>query len=98
MIKHSGKLSLIFFVAGFVLDNITLTRIDSLTVSLILLFYIFTSLSFIFLSNYGDYKGVKNQFLFKIYTFAPFIIQFTFGALFSGYVIFFTRSASFFDS
>ncbi len=96
--KNAGRISILFFLGGFLFDNLTLQRIDSLTANLVLLSYLFLALFFIFLNNIGDYRGIRNTFLYKIYTFAPAIIQFSFGALFSGYVIFYTRSSSFFDS
>jgi hypothetical protein len=94
----AGRISILFFLGGFIFDNFALKRIDSLTANIVLLTYLFIALFFIFLNNMGDYRGIKNNILFKIYTFAPYIIQFSFGALFSGYVIFYTRSSSFFDS
>ena len=96
--KNEAKLSIGFFILGFLIDNLTLTRIDSLIDNLVLLSWLSGALIFISLNAWGDYRGFKSKFLFKIYTFAPLIIQVAFGALFSGYVIFYSRSSSFLDS
>jgi len=96
--KHEGKFSVIFFLLGFLIDNLTLGRIDSLTNNMILLLWLFVAIFGIFIHNYGDYKEIRNSFIFKIYTFSPYIIQLAFGALFSGFVVYYTRSSTFFDS
>jgi len=95
--RNAGKISILAFIGGFIIDNLTLDRIDSSN-NLILLFWLFVAISFIFINNWGDYREIRNSFFFRIYTFAPYIIQFAFGALFSGFVIYYSRSGSFLDS
>ena len=96
--KNANRLSILFFIGGFVIDNLTLTRIDAKSSNLILVFYLLLSFVFIWINNIGDYKGFKSKILFKIYEFSTLIIQFAFGALFSGYVIYYSRSSSFLSS
>ena len=96
--NNAGRLSILFFLGGFIIDNLTLTRIDSWIDNLILLSWLFLALTFILINNIGDYKGFRNKTLYRIYSFAPLIIQLSFGALFSGYVIFYSRASSFYDS
>ena len=88
-------LSTLFFVGGFVFDTLTLNRIDQLYSILILTLHLSILALVIFVINYGDNKDIKNRFLFKIYLWSFFVLQFSFGALLSGYIIFYTRSASF---
>jgi len=92
--KNKKFLSPSFFLAGFVLDNFTLTRIDLLFDNLILAFYLFVAFVSIFLINFFQKKKIIN----KKTEFLPFITQFVFGGLFSGYSIFYTKSASFASS
>ncbi len=97
-LKNAGRMSILFFLFGFIIDNLTLTRIDSWVDNLILLSWLISSFIFILINNIGDYRGFNNNILYKIYNFAPFLIQLSFGALFSGYVIFYSRASSFSDS
>ncbi len=93
--KNKAKISPIFFFGGFVIDTITLSRIDTLFANIILSFYLVLALLSIILMNWGDYKDIKSKFLYRLYKYSPFITQFSFGALFSGFIIFYTTSATF---
>ena len=84
----------IAFLLGFVLDNLTLTRIDQLFDNMVLLSYLFmTGLSIML---YHMYDSGRLQFwpFKKICPWLPVYIQFTFGGLFSGYLVFYSRSAT----
>jgi hypothetical protein len=92
--KNKSRISLAVFFGGFVFDALTLTRIDALFGNIILSLYLVLALFSIILMNWGDYKDIKNSFLYKIYKYTPFITQFSFGALFSGFVIYYTASGT----
>lgn len=82
-------------VAGFLSDNLFLTkRVDLLRTNLLLLFYLFVCAFGIVAINLIMAGRVKNL---KIVRFAPVIsifMQFAFGGLFSGYLSLYSRSAS----
>ena len=83
------------FVAGFLLDSFTLQRIDLLYENLVLVIHLFISGLAIFLLNARE-KGVFQKIVTqKVVRFLPILMQFSFGALFSAFFIFYSRSASF---
>ncbi|MBU1046871.1 DUF2914 domain-containing protein [Patescibacteria group bacterium] len=94
--KNEKYLMIAFFAGGLILDNLTLNRIDQLFDNLIILGYLFLAVSSIVLINYVQAKEKENKFsyLSKIDHYFPLITQFAFGGLFSAYIIFYTKSAS----
>ncbi len=94
LVNNKSRISLALFFGGFTVDALTLTRIDALFGNTILSFYLVLALFSIILMNWGDYKDIKNRFLFWLYKYAPFITQFSFGALFSGFVVYYTTSGT----
>lgn len=79
---------------GFVIDNFTLTRIDQLFDNLILATYLLIIAFCSILLNMRDTGGLTSRLGEKLGRLAPIIFQFAIGGLFSGYVIFYSRSAS----
>lgn len=88
--KNEKYLSPLFFIFGFIIDNLTLTRVDLLFDNLVIISYLFIASVVIILINFAQTKNIKNDF-FKL---LPFAMQFIFGGLFSAYSIFYTKSAS----
>ena len=84
----------IAFLLGFVLDNLTLTRIDQLFDNMVLLTYLFmTGLSIMLFHMYDS--GRLQFWPFRtLGPWLPVFTQFTFGGLFSGYLVFYSRSAT----
>ena len=92
--RYERHISTAAFVAGFIFDNLTLTRIDApLTI-----FALGTHLSFaallILLFQVFESGFVKWTPLLRLGALLPIAIQFSFGALASGFFIFFSRSGS----
>ncbi len=83
------------FVTGFTWDSFTLNRIDILSDNLLMLFYLILLGSLIILSNLIEDDINKNSFLRKYKKWFPLGIQFLLGGLFSGYVVYYFKSASF---
>lgn len=84
----------IAFVLGFVLDNLTLTRVDQLIDNLILLAYVVLAMLSILLL----YSGVAERYSERTNIFlkekSPLLMQYAFGGLLSGMLIFYGRSGS----
>lgn len=80
---------------GFIFDTLTLTRIDFLYENVVIVGYLILGMAMIILSALYTRRHLKNMWLEKIGAFAPIVLQFTFGGLFSAFLVFFVRSASF---
>lgn len=89
--KHSKHISSVALFGGFIFDYFTLTNIDRLYDNLVVLFYLIVVTSSILVFNFLDVRGVKNW----LHAFLPTIIQFSFGGLFSGFTVFYSRSTDF---
>ena len=88
---HSNTIA---FIAGFIWDNLTLNRVDQWLDNLILTSYIAVSgLGIVWLS-YLATRSAGGFFTTKLTGWLPLAIQFAFGGLFSGYIIFYSQSAS----
>lgn len=85
--KYERHISSGAFLLGFIIDNFTLTRIDQWLDNLILLSYLLIAGLGIFLFHLFESRGWGHGFF-------PIAIQFAFGGLFSGYFVFYSRSAS----
>jgi len=79
---------------GFVFDNFTLTRIDQLYDNIVLFSYLIIAGVGITLVQLYENSVFKGLLVKKAAPFLPLLIQFAFGGLFSGYFIFYSRSAS----
>lgn len=92
--KHERAISLAAFFGGFLFDNLTLFRIDSAFDIFILFSWLFLAGAGIIIFNLLRHGVVKSRFFESADSWLPIIIQFAFGALFSGFTIFYMRSAS----
>lgn len=94
-LKHERRIAPASFILGFVWDNLTLTRIDIWLDNVIILGHlIIAGTSIAFLNIYQEGR-IKREFGEKIFHIIPFAMQFSFGALFSAFVVFYSKSASF---
>lgn len=84
----------ISFVLGFILDNLTLNRVDQLFDNLVLAFYVLLAMASLLLlyGSAAEKIGGKIGDLSRKY--APLLVQFSFGGLLSGMLIFYGRSGS----
>jgi len=94
--RNEKYLSVGFFGLGLLVDNLTLTRVDLLFDNLVLVTYILlATLGIVLLySAQVKRKNYPNSKLVKISRYVPFLSQYALGGLFSGFVIFYTKSAS----
>jgi len=94
--KRYEKIIPVFsFFVGFTWDSLTLTRIDQLSDSLILLLYIILLGLALILLVFSEKGMVTKPILLKYSEWYPAVIQFFLGGLFSTYVVFYFQSASF---
>ena len=84
--KYDRYIGFGFLTLGFTVDSLTLTRIDLWLDNIILLSYLTLAGVAIMLMNI-----FPNRFMT---TWLPFVLQYAYGGLFSGFVIFYSRSAS----
>lgn len=93
--RYKRHLSSLMLIVGFAIDNLTLTRIDLWFDNIILLFYLFVAGLGIFIVNLHEGEVFSGAVSNRIRSVSPLLIQFAFGGLFSGFVVFYMRSASF---
>ncbi len=88
--KYDKYLGFVALAFGFTVDNLTLTRIDLLLDNVILFTYLaIAGIAIIVINAYPN--ATVSRWL-------PLVMQYAFGGLFSGYVVFYTRSGSLFGS
>jgi hypothetical protein len=92
--QHEHAVPPLLFFGGVTWDALTLQRIDALLDNLILGTYLLLLGGFIVLSTLARNDRPLPAPLLKLNTWAPGVIQFLAGGLFSAYVIYYTRSAS----
>lgn len=88
------RLMSVAFLSGFIIDNLTLTRIDVLWSSLVLFAYLLVAIAAVFVSTAAQSTMVRRVLPDRLFSLSPLFTQFAFGALFSGYFVFYMRSAS----
>lgn len=88
---------------GFIVDSLTLTRIDLVFDNLVLFFYLTVAVVGIAITNLYDtgvWRGTSDgvRLLHRIPSYArtlsPFLMQYAFGGLLSGFFVFYIRGAS----
>lgn len=93
-LRYKKFLPAFFFVAGFIWDSLTLTRIDRLSDNLVLLAYLLGAGLLIIIINLHQSGLLQNKLILRFSQWYPSILQFFFGGLFSSYVIFYFHSAT----
>jgi hypothetical protein len=85
----------VIFVAGFLFDMITITRIDS-WVDITIQFFYLAFLSLLLVYQYRESKGVwtPSPFVARIWRFNVEILHFFYGGLLSSYVVLYFKSAT----
>ena len=81
-------------LVGFVLDNLMLNRIDAWLDNLILFSYVFLVALAIVLVNLTAEGTLHGRFIARVLPWFEIFIPFAFGGLFSGFFVFYSRSAS----
>jgi len=95
LISHEKMVSFVVFVGGFIIDNFTFWRIDNLLDISILFWWLFVA-SFGIISLNISQHGLSGLKMFKKENiWLRLLVPFALGALFSGFTIFYMRSAVF---
>jgi len=97
-LRNERKISAGALFAGFLFDAFTLQRIDLLYENFVFVSHLTIVAVSIFLINYLEPKSFNWNVAEKVKTLLPVLVQFSFGALFSGFFIFYSRSASLVNS
>ena len=90
-------LSLAFFF-GFIVDNFTLNRVDQVFDNVILFSYVVLAMASLLVLYAGVAGKLPEKYLDRAKRYAPLAVQFAFGGLLSGMLIFYSRSGSWFES
>ncbi|MDP3954363.1 MAG: DUF2914 domain-containing protein [bacterium] len=92
--KNEKYLSPATLITGFIIDALTLVRVDLWLDNVILLSYLAlagVAMAFINLETAGRIQNIRAR---KLILWFPLVLQFAFGGLFSGFVVLYSRSAS----
>jgi F0F1-type ATP synthase assembly protein I len=93
--KYERHISSVALIGGFIIDNLTLTRVDYwLDHAFILIHLVILSVGILML-NAIEMKEVRGKYSGFFHAVLPTVMQFSFGALFSAFSVLYTRSASF---
>ena len=93
-LRHERHASSGAFALGFIWDSLTLTRVDMLYDNLVLTFYLAVATLGIVLFHAHGAGRLEHPRVGRFMTWLPLIIQFAFGGLFSGYVIYYSQSGT----
>jgi hypothetical protein len=93
--RHEKYAAIALFVLGFIWDSLTLRRVDSLLDNIILLGYLVLIGILIIFTLRRQRGRVPAPWVQRLEVHFPWAIQFCFGGLFSSYVVFYSKSASF---
>ncbi len=86
------------FLGGFVIDNLTLNRVDQLFDNIVLAGYVvlaFLGLMYLYLGTSGR---LGDRIAMQAGKWAPLVVQFSYGGLMSGLLVFYSRSGSWWTS
>lgn len=92
--RHERRLSISAFFLGFLWDSLTLTRIDRLYENLMLGAYLLIAFAGIVLLNAHGSGRFQGALMTRGMRLIRFALPFAFGGLFSGFIIFYSRSGA----
>lgn len=96
--RHERKLSSLALFSGFILDSLTLRRIDNLYENAVFISYFLIVGFSIVAINYIEAGEYESEWVGRMHPFLLLLAQFAFGGLFSGFSIFYFRSGSLISS
>ena len=92
--RYQHQLSIGSFLVGFAVDSIVLKRIDLLVSNALLIGYL--SIALIVVVILHGYSGREPRFrvVRRVTEWLPFVGQFAFGGMFSGFLIFYSQAGT----
>jgi len=96
--KHKKHWLTIAFVLGFVVDNLTLNRVDQLFDNFVLTSYVLLAMGSLLMLYAGAAEKLSEKMSERARNYAPLVMQYSFGGLFSGMLIFYGRAGSWYES
>jgi hypothetical protein len=97
LIRYERHLSSGALILGFIIDNLTLRRVDMAAENILIATYIGIVGLAIVLLNLGEARGEGTR-LKRLHSVFLIVMQFAIGGLFSGFLVFYARSSSLIDS
>ena len=94
ILKNRAHGPSVAFALGFIWDSLTLTRVDLLYDNLVLTFYLTVAALSIVLFQAYEAGRLHSGIMERTVPWLPFIMQFAFGGLMSGYIIYYSRSGT----
>lgn len=92
--EHERYFFPLFLIGGFILDALTLNRVDQWFDNIVILLYLLLAAASILLIYIRTPLALNIPFYYRFRDFLPFVMQFAFGGLFSALVIFYSKSTS----
>ena len=92
--KYESRLSAVTLGSGFLIDYLTLQRVDYWLDNIFIVSYLIIAGASILIINLYEAGKLRNNFTDAVYEFLPFTLQFAFGGLFSAFTIFYSKSSS----
>lgn len=92
--SNERSISALAFLVGFVTDNLTLPRVDSISSYIVLSCYLLVAALLIVLLQLVEAKRVNHTWILKRSVIFPAVVQFVFGGLISAIFVYYSRSAS----
>ncbi len=92
--RYERRLSAAAFAVGFLFDTLTLQRIDRLYDNIVLAAYLVISLVSILLLNVHAARMKEGASAPRLQAIAQFLLPLSLGGLFSGFLVFYSRSGS----
>lgn len=86
------------FLFGFVVDNITLNRVDQLFDNIVLATYVMLAMASMLVLYAASAGKLPERVTPFLRTYTPLAVQFSFGGLLSGMLVFYSRSGSWLES
>lgn len=86
------------FLLGFLVDNLTLNRVDQVFDNIILLSYVIIAMAALLTLYAGTAGKLGEHYSPKALKYAPLAVQYAFGGLLSGMLIFYGRSGAWVES
>lgn len=93
--RHERRVSSGALVLGFIVDSLTLRRVDLYAENLALIAYVAIIALAIILLNVSEEKNWGKRFLFRFHPIFLIGMQFAIGGIFSAFLVFYSRSATF---